>query len=116
MCAIKTPKVDEILNERYGIPAAYIDGTLDEEKTNWLETKDIRVEYLVQESKNALWRDFKRLQVVLSLTRWFKKLTHCARDLRVHCKKIAELIRDADPPPIGFNNIAATLPSRKLAG
>jgi benzoyl-CoA reductase/2-hydroxyglutaryl-CoA dehydratase subunit BcrC/BadD/HgdB len=102
----QTPKVDEILNERYGIPAVYIDGTLDEDKTNWLETKNIRVEYLVQESKQALAR-FQEITGCVVKDETVQRANSLARDLRVHCKKIAELIRDADPPPIGFNNIAA---------
>ncbi len=102
----QTPKVEEILSERYGIPVQYIDGTLDEEKTNWLETSDRRVEYYVQESKDALQR-FQEVTGCIVTNEMVQKANARARDLRVYCKKIAELFRGADPPPTGFNNIAA---------
>jgi benzoyl-CoA reductase/2-hydroxyglutaryl-CoA dehydratase subunit BcrC/BadD/HgdB len=102
----QTPKVDEILNERYGIPVVYIDGTLDEEKTNWQETSDRRVEYFVQEAKDALAR-FEEVTGCKVTEQMVEKANLRAREMRVHCKRIADLIRDADPPPVGFNNIAA---------
>jgi benzoyl-CoA reductase/2-hydroxyglutaryl-CoA dehydratase subunit BcrC/BadD/HgdB len=102
----QTPKVDEILGERYGIPVIYIDGTLDEEKTNWLETTDRRVEYLVQEAKHALER-FQEVTGCVVTEEMVQNANLRARNLRLRSKKIADLIRNADPPPTGFNNIAA---------
>jgi benzoyl-CoA reductase/2-hydroxyglutaryl-CoA dehydratase subunit BcrC/BadD/HgdB len=102
----QTPKVDEILSERYNIPVAYIDGTLDEEKTNWEETSDRRVEYLVQESKDAL-SQFQEVTGCTVTEEMVREANSRARDLRKRCKKIADLIRDADPALIGFDNVAA---------
>jgi benzoyl-CoA reductase/2-hydroxyglutaryl-CoA dehydratase subunit BcrC/BadD/HgdB len=102
----QTPKVEEILSERYGIPVQYIDGTLDDEKTNWLETSERRVEYFVQESKNALQR-FQDVTGCIVTDDMVQKANSRAKDLRIRCKKIADLFREADPPPTGFNNIAA---------
>ncbi len=102
----QTPKVDEILNERYGIPVFYIDGTLDEEKKIWTDTSERRVEYLAQEGRDALAK-FKEITGCTVTDEMVEKANSRARELRIYCKRIAELIRDADPPAIGFNNIAA---------
>jgi benzoyl-CoA reductase/2-hydroxyglutaryl-CoA dehydratase subunit BcrC/BadD/HgdB len=102
----QTPKVDEILGERYNVPVCYIDGTLDEEKMNWEKTTDIRIEYFVQESKAAL----KKFEDVIGCTvtdEMVQEANSRARDLRKRCKKIADLIRDADPALIGFDSVAA---------
>lgn len=102
----QTPKVDEILSERYNIPVAYIDGTLDEEKMNWEKTSDIRVEYLVQESKDALSK-FQEVTGCIVTEEMVREANSRARDLRKRCKKIADLIINADPALIGFDNVAA---------
>ncbi len=102
----QTPKVDEILSERYNIPVVYIDGTLDEEKLNWENTTDLRIEYMVQESKDALAK-FQEVTGCVVTEDMVKVANSRARDLRKRCKKIADIIRDADPAVIGFDNIAA---------
>jgi benzoyl-CoA reductase/2-hydroxyglutaryl-CoA dehydratase subunit BcrC/BadD/HgdB len=102
----QTPKVDEILSERYNIPVVYIDGTLDEEKMNWEKTSDIRVEYLIQESKDALSK-FEEVTGCIVTEEMVREANSRARDLRKRCKKVADLIRDADPAVIGFDNVAA---------
>jgi benzoyl-CoA reductase/2-hydroxyglutaryl-CoA dehydratase subunit BcrC/BadD/HgdB len=102
----QTPKVDEILGERYNIPVVYIDGTLDEEKMNWEKTTDRRVEYLVQESKDALAK-FQEVTGCIVTDEMVQEANSRARDLRKRCKKIADLIRDADPALIGFDSVAA---------
>jgi benzoyl-CoA reductase/2-hydroxyglutaryl-CoA dehydratase subunit BcrC/BadD/HgdB len=102
----QTPKVDEILSERYNVPVVYIDGTLDEEKMNWEKTSDRRVEYLVQESKDALSK-FQEVTGCVVTDEMVREANSRARDLRKRCKKIADLIVNADPALIGFDNIAA---------
>ena len=49
----QTPKVDEIIHERYNIPVIYIDGTLDEEKGRWTEGYERRLEYLATGRKKC---------------------------------------------------------------
>jgi benzoyl-CoA reductase/2-hydroxyglutaryl-CoA dehydratase subunit BcrC/BadD/HgdB len=102
----QTPKVDGILNERYNVPVVYIDGTLDEEKMNWEKTSDRRVEYLVQESKDAISK-FQEVTGCVVTDEMVREANSRARDLRKRCKKVADLIRDADPAVIGFDNVAA---------
>jgi benzoyl-CoA reductase/2-hydroxyglutaryl-CoA dehydratase subunit BcrC/BadD/HgdB len=102
----QTPKVDQILNERHNVPVVYIDGTLDEEKMNWEKTSDRRIEYLVQESKDALSK-FQEVTGCIVTDEMVREANSRARDLRKRCKKVADLIRDADPAVIGFDNVAA---------
>jgi benzoyl-CoA reductase/2-hydroxyglutaryl-CoA dehydratase subunit BcrC/BadD/HgdB len=102
----QTPKVDEILSERHNVPVVYIDGTLDEEKMNWEKTSDRRVEYLVQEGKDALSK-FQEVTGCTVTEEMVREANSLARDLRKRCKKVADLIRDADPAVIGFDNVAA---------
>ncbi len=102
----QTPKVDEILHERYNIPVIYIDGTLDEEKGRWTEGYERRLEYLLQEGKDAL-KQFETITGCTVSDDMLEKANLRARELRLRCKKIAELYYEADPPPTGFNNIAA---------
>jgi benzoyl-CoA reductase/2-hydroxyglutaryl-CoA dehydratase subunit BcrC/BadD/HgdB len=102
----QTPKVDQILNERHNVPVVYIDGTLDEEKMNWEKTSDRRIEYLVQESKDALSK-FQEVTGCVVTDEMVREANSRARDLRKRCKKVADLIRDADPAVIGFDNVAA---------
>jgi benzoyl-CoA reductase/2-hydroxyglutaryl-CoA dehydratase subunit BcrC/BadD/HgdB len=101
----QTPKVDEIIGERYGIPVVYIDGTLDEEKGRWTEGYERRLEYLVEEGKSAL-KQFELITGCTVTDDMLEKANTRARDLRLRCKKIAELYIKADPTPTGFNNIA----------
>ncbi|HEX2966621.1 MAG TPA: 2-hydroxyacyl-CoA dehydratase family protein [Syntrophorhabdaceae bacterium] len=101
----QTPKVDEIIHERYGIPVVYIDGTLDEEKGRWADGYERRLEYLVEEGKNAL----KQFELITGFTvtdDMLEKANVRAKDLRVRCKDIARLYFEADPTPTSFNNIA----------
>jgi len=102
----QTPKIDEILNERYNIPVIYIDGTLDEEKGRWTEGYERRLEYLLQEAKNAL-KEFEKITGCTVSDDMLEKANLRARELRLRCKKIAELYYKADPLPTAFNNIAA---------
>lgn len=102
----QTPKVDEIINERYNIPVIYIDGILDEERGRWTEGYERRMEYLLQEAKNAL-KQFEEITGFTVTDDMLEKANLRARELRLRCKVIAELYFKADPPPTGFNNIAA---------
>jgi benzoyl-CoA reductase/2-hydroxyglutaryl-CoA dehydratase subunit BcrC/BadD/HgdB len=102
----QTPKIDEILNQRYNIPVIYIDGTLDEEKGRWSEGYERRLEYLVQEAKDSL-KQFEAITGCTVSDDMLEKANLRSRELRLRCKKIAELYYGADPPPTGFNNIAA---------
>jgi benzoyl-CoA reductase/2-hydroxyglutaryl-CoA dehydratase subunit BcrC/BadD/HgdB len=102
----QTPKVDEILSERYNIPAVYIDGTLDEEKLNWENTSEIRIEYLIQEGKDAL-KKFEEVTGSKVTDEMVQEGNALARDIRKRCKKVADIIRDADPAVIGFDSVAA---------
>jgi benzoyl-CoA reductase/2-hydroxyglutaryl-CoA dehydratase subunit BcrC/BadD/HgdB len=102
----QTPKVDEVLSERYNIPIVYIDGTLDEEKLNWENTSELRVEYMIQEGKDAL-KKFQEVTGCVVTEDMVRDANSRARDLRKRCKKVADIIRDADPEVIGFDNVAA---------
>ena len=101
----QTPKVDEILSERYNIPVVYIDGTLDEEKLNWENTTEIRIEYLIQEGKDAL-KKFEEVTGYEVTDEQVEKGNALARDIRKRCKKVADIIRDADPAVMGFDSVA----------
>ena len=102
----QTPKIDEIINERHNVPVIYIDGVLDEEKGRWDAGYERRLEYLLQEGKNAIIQ-LEEITGFKVTDEQLERANERARDLRVRSKKIAELYFKSDPPPTGFNNIAA---------
>jgi benzoyl-CoA reductase/2-hydroxyglutaryl-CoA dehydratase subunit BcrC/BadD/HgdB len=100
----QTPKIDERLGERYGIPVAYVDSPHDAYQKNWPQVSDERVKYLAQESIDALTK-FKEVTGYSATEEMGQRANLRAADLRKRCDKVFDLVRNADPTPTGFNNV-----------
>jgi benzoyl-CoA reductase/2-hydroxyglutaryl-CoA dehydratase subunit BcrC/BadD/HgdB len=100
----QTPKIDELLNLRYGVPVIYGDGPHDEYEKIWPRVNDKRVKFFTHESKEIL----AKMKDVLGCT--VTEETAKQADLRASiifnkCNQVFDLIKNADPAPVSFNSI-----------
>ncbi len=110
----QTPKLDEIINVRYGTPVIYADGTHDEYEKYWPQVSEKRVEFVNSESADIL----VKIEEILgcSMTEEIaRKADSRIAGITAQCKKIFELLKTADPLPTGFNNIGTLMRLAKLS-
>lgn len=94
-------KTDELLHERYGHPAIYIDGSMD---SGWGEFPDYdreRIKFLGGEINNAL----DRVEDILGIKVTEKARIEGAlrnREVFKALNKLIRLMRDADPQPVSM--------------
>jgi hypothetical protein len=110
----QTPKLDEILNLRYGTNVVYADGTHDEYEKVWPNVSEKRVEYVTGITEEIL----QKVNEILGCS-MTKEIAEKA-DLRIarismKCKQVFELIKPADPQPTGFVNVGALMRLAKLS-
>ena len=110
----QTPKLDEILNLRYGTHVVYADGTHDEYEKVWPNVSEKRVEYVTGITEEIL----QRVNEILGCS-MTKEIAEKA-DLRIarisrKSKRVFELIKSADPQPTGFVNVGALMRLAKLS-
>jgi benzoyl-CoA reductase/2-hydroxyglutaryl-CoA dehydratase subunit BcrC/BadD/HgdB len=100
----QTPKIDELIGERYGIPVAYVDGPLDASEKVWPQVSARRTEYLAQEARDAL-TIFKKVTGYTITEDLSRRANLRAADLFMHFNRITHIVRNADPIPINLNNV-----------
>jgi benzoyl-CoA reductase/2-hydroxyglutaryl-CoA dehydratase subunit BcrC/BadD/HgdB len=99
----QTPKIDELLNLEYGIPVLYGDGPHDEYEKTWPSVSDKRVKYVTAESKDIL-DSIKELFGYTVTEEIATQADQIGSRLFVKSNELFELIKNADPVPIGFNS------------
>lgn len=109
----QTPKIDELLNLKYGIPVVYGDGPHDEYEKTWPQVNDKRVKYITAESKGIL----NKINDVFGYS--ITEETARRADLRAvnifnKGNQLFELLKNADPVPVGFNSFGLLLRIGKL--
>jgi benzoyl-CoA reductase/2-hydroxyglutaryl-CoA dehydratase subunit BcrC/BadD/HgdB len=110
----QTPKLDELLSIRYGVPVIYADGSHDAYETHWPQISNRRAKYIIDESNDIL----KKIQIVLGYNIPEEKAQQAglrSKNILIQCNRIFELIKSADPTPTGFNNIGGLIRLVKLA-
>jgi hypothetical protein len=97
----ETPKLDELVSKRYGIPVAYVDGVNDEMEERWPQVSDKRIEYIAQEARDALaiFEEVTGYKVTEEVSR---RANERSADLLARGNRVLDLIRSADPAPISF--------------
>jgi benzoyl-CoA reductase/2-hydroxyglutaryl-CoA dehydratase subunit BcrC/BadD/HgdB len=103
----QTPKVDELIGQRYGVPVAYLDGVLDEWQRSWPGISDRRLKYLVFEAKYAL-NKFQEVTGCAATEELAKRANLREIDLARRCTQMFNLLGHADPVPMSFADIGAT--------
>jgi benzoyl-CoA reductase/2-hydroxyglutaryl-CoA dehydratase subunit BcrC/BadD/HgdB len=109
----QTPKIDELLNLEYGIPVLYGDGPHDEYEKTWPQVSDKRVKYFTAESKYIL----KKIKDIFGYTvteETAKQADLLAVKIFVKGNELFELLKNADPVPIGFNSFGLLVRIGKL--
>jgi benzoyl-CoA reductase/2-hydroxyglutaryl-CoA dehydratase subunit BcrC/BadD/HgdB len=96
-----TPKVDELVSKRYGVPVAYVDGVNDELEERWPQVSDKRVKYIAQEARDALDM-FEEVTGYKMTEEVSRRANERSADLLERGNRVLELIRNADPAPISF--------------
>ena len=110
----QTPKLDEILNLRYGTHVVYADGTHDEYEKVWPSVSEKRVEYVTGITEEILQKVNEILGCSMTKEIAEKADSRIARINR-KCKRVFELIKPADPQPTGFVNVGALMRLAKLS-
>ena len=110
----QTPKLDEILNVRYGTPVVYADGTHDEYERVWPHVSEKRVEYVTGITEEILKEVHEVLGCTMTEEVAGKADARIAR-INMKCKRVFELIKPADPQPTGFVNVGALMRLAKLS-
>ena len=97
----ETPKLDELVSKRYGIPVAYVDGVNDELEERWPRVSDKRIEYIAQEARDALaiFEEVTGYKVTEEVS---QRANERSADLLTRGNRVLDLIRSADPSPISF--------------
>lgn len=109
----QSPKVDELLGVRYGVPIVYSDGPNDADKQHWPELSDRRVQYVSKEYQSIVMQ----VESVLGYRVTEEAIQRAdlrTRDITMQCNRIFDLIRAADPVPTGFVNFAGVARISKL--
>jgi benzoyl-CoA reductase/2-hydroxyglutaryl-CoA dehydratase subunit BcrC/BadD/HgdB len=109
----QTPKIDELLNLEYGIPVLYGDGPHDEYEKTWPSVSDKRVKYVTAESKDILDR-IKELFGYTVTEEIATRADLLGGKLFVKSNQLFELLKNADPVPIGFNSFGLLVRVCKL--
>jgi benzoyl-CoA reductase/2-hydroxyglutaryl-CoA dehydratase subunit BcrC/BadD/HgdB len=109
----QTPKIDELLNIRHGIPVLYADGPHDEYEKTWPRVSDKRVKYISLESKEIL-RELKEIIGHSVTEEAAQRADARANNIFMRCNRIFDLIKKADPTPTSFNNIGTLVRLAKL--
>jgi benzoyl-CoA reductase/2-hydroxyglutaryl-CoA dehydratase subunit BcrC/BadD/HgdB len=109
----QTPKIDELLNLKYGIPVIYGDGPHDEYEKTWPQVNDKRVKYITAESKDILRKieDIFGYSVTEEIAR---QADLRASNVFAQCNQLFELLKHADPAPVGFNSFGLLVRIAKL--
>jgi benzoyl-CoA reductase/2-hydroxyglutaryl-CoA dehydratase subunit BcrC/BadD/HgdB len=109
----QSPKIDELMGARYGVPVVYSDGPNDSDRINWPQVADRRVQYLAHEYNDTL----KRIETVLG----YRITEEQARqaELRIgnivmRVNRLLNLIKNADPLPTGLINFGGVARVAKL--
>jgi benzoyl-CoA reductase/2-hydroxyglutaryl-CoA dehydratase subunit BcrC/BadD/HgdB len=109
----QSPKVDELLGIRYGIPIVYSDGPNDAVENDWPLVGDRRVQYVSSEYKAIL----KQVEAILGY-KVTEEAIHKAdlriSDITMKFIQIFDLVSKADPVPTGFVNVAEVARVAKL--
>ncbi len=109
----QSPKVDELVGARYGVPIVYSDGPNDADKQHWPELHDRRVQYVSNEYQSIV----KQVESVIGYRVTEEAIQRAdlrTRNITMQCNRIFDLIRKADPLPTGFVNIAGVARISKL--
>jgi benzoyl-CoA reductase/2-hydroxyglutaryl-CoA dehydratase subunit BcrC/BadD/HgdB len=97
----ETPKLDELVSKRYGVPVAYVDGVHDEMEERWPRVSDTRIKYIAQEVRDALVK-FEEVTGYKVTEEVSRRATERSADLLERGNRVLALIRSADPAPISF--------------
>jgi benzoyl-CoA reductase/2-hydroxyglutaryl-CoA dehydratase subunit BcrC/BadD/HgdB len=103
----QTPKIDELIGKRYGIPVAYVDAPLDESEQNWPQVSDRRPEYVAREAREALAL-FEKITGYTITEDLSRRANLRAADLAMRFNRIIDIVRRADPIPVNLNNVCTT--------
>ena len=109
----QSPKVDELLGTRYGVPVVYSDGPNDADKVNWPHVSDRRVQYMAYEYKDTL----QRIETVLGYRITEEQAQQAEMrigKIAMQCNRIFDLMKNADPVPTGFANVGGVARMAKL--
>ena len=100
----QTPKTDEILNDLYGIPVAYVDNIFEDKGEGWpQDISQRRVEYFAAEIKACVEKFSKVIGYELSEERALAAMN--TRDSFFHTFDGLSEFMKADPVPFSLNNI-----------
>ena len=109
----QSPKVDELLGSKYGIPVVYSDGPNDADKINWPQVSDRRVQYMAHEYKDTL----QKIEAVLGYRITEEQAQQAEMrigKIAMQCDRVFDLIKEADPTPTGFVNLGEVARVTKL--
>jgi benzoyl-CoA reductase/2-hydroxyglutaryl-CoA dehydratase subunit BcrC/BadD/HgdB len=109
----QSPKVDELLGTKYGIPVVYSDGPNDADKINWPQVSDRRVQYMANEYKDTL----QKIEAVLGYRITEEQAQQAEMrigGIAMRCDRVFDLIKNADPTPTGFVNLGEIARVTKL--
>jgi benzoyl-CoA reductase/2-hydroxyglutaryl-CoA dehydratase subunit BcrC/BadD/HgdB len=104
----QVPKVDELIGAKYGIPVVYADCAHDETEKNYPRVTNRRVEYLGHESRDAL-KTFEEVTGYRITKEVVQRADARAVNIRERCHRVFDLLKNADPPPTGFNNVGTLI-------
>ena len=94
-------KTDELLHEKYGHPAVYIDGSMDSRWGEFPEYQPERIEFLGGQIEKALKKVENVLHIKITEEARHEGLTR-GRQLITAMGELVELMRTADPQPISM--------------
>jgi hypothetical protein len=110
----QTPKLDEILNVRYGTPVVYADGTHDEYEKIWPKVSEKRVDYVTGITAEILEKVDEVLNCSMTEEVAGEADSRIAR-INMKCKRVFELLKPVDPQPTGFVNVGTLMRLAKLS-
>ena len=93
-------KTDELLHERYGHPAVYVDGSLDSQWGEFPNFQPERVEYWGGQLNKLITQTKEILGLDLTPDLWDKALSS-NKEIRAEVRKLSESMK-ADPQPISL--------------
>jgi benzoyl-CoA reductase/2-hydroxyglutaryl-CoA dehydratase subunit BcrC/BadD/HgdB len=109
----QSPKVDELVGSKYGVPVVYSDGPNDADKVKWPYVSDRRVQYMAQEYKDTL----QKIETVLGCRITEEQAQEAEMrigKIAMQCNRVLDLAKNADPMPAGFANFGGVARMAKL--
>jgi len=93
-------KTDELLHERYGHPAVYVDGSMDSKWGEFPSFQPERVEYWGGQLNKLITQTKEILGLDLTPDLWDKALSS-NKEIRTEVRKLSEMMK-ADPQPLSL--------------